>query len=126
MALGLPLVRTRRQYLTDRNVFFFWRAIDRAAVPRAPLRWWLPGRVVPPLDRPADWCWGDPGPGGQLPWGGELGHVAAGLGDDHIGGGLGDAGDRGQQVPAGAKGFDHLLDPRGVLGHQGVQLVELP
>ena len=45
----------------------------------------------------------------------ELGHVGAGLGDDHVGDEGGDARDRDQEVPGAAKGFDHHLDPVGEL-----------
>ena len=36
---------------------------------------------------------GQPGPGGQVPGGGEAGHVGADLGEDHIRAGQADAGD---------------------------------
>jgi hypothetical protein len=41
----------------------------------------------------------DPGPGGELRWGGERGHVRAGLGEDVLRSGRADPGDRGEQFP---------------------------
>ena len=59
-----------------------------------------------------------PGPGGQPGRGGEPGHVAAGLGDDDLGGPLPDAGDGDQPGDEGG-------ERRGGLGDQGVQLGDL-
>src|SRR5674476_1226214 len=50
-----------------------------------------------------------PGPGGQVAWGCEAGHVRAGLGDDHVGHAGADARDRDDQVPDPTKGCDRLL-----------------
>ena len=52
-----------------------------------------------------------PGPGRQVPGGGEPGHVRAGLGDDHVGDAGADPGDRDDHVPDHLKGPDHYLDP---------------
>ncbi len=46
--------------------------------------------------------------------GGELAHVGAGLGGDHVGDQGADPGDGGDQLPEPAKGFDHHLDPAGM------------
>ena len=45
----------------------------------------------------------------------ELGHVGAGLGDDHVGDEGRDPGDGDDQVPGAAKGLDHHLDSGGDL-----------
>src|SRR5262249_29615388 len=53
----------------------------------------------------------DPGPGGEVFGGGEPGHVAAGLRDDHFGSGPVDPGDGVEQGEGGPKGDARLLDP---------------
>ena len=57
----------------------------------------------------------DSGPGREVSRGGETGHVRAGLGGDHVGDQGADPGDRADQFPEPAKGFDHHLDPFGEL-----------
>jgi hypothetical protein len=76
----------------------------------------LPLRAEAFLRLPADSLspGASPGPGGQPGRGGEPGHVAAGLGDDDLGGALADAGDGDQPGDEGG-------ERRGRLGDQGVQ-----
>ena len=77
---------------------------------------------------PADWSLPGqrPGPGGEVPGGGEHAHVDADLGDHHLGGAGGDAGDRGGQRDGRLPGRAQLgLDRLGELGDLLVEEVQV-
>ena len=70
---------------------------------------------------------GQPGPGCQVPGGGEHAHIPAGFGDEYLGGDAGEPGNADQQVPGGAKGFHRRLDAlveAGDVGAVGVDAVQ--
>jgi hypothetical protein len=66
----------------------------------------------------------DPGPGSEVGWGAEPGHVGAGLGDDDFGGGLLDPGDGHQAFNLWGERAHLLVYPRRELLDGGGQLVE--
>src|SRR5664280_1922914 len=71
---------------------------------------------------------GDPGPGREVPGGGEAAHVCAGLGDDYFGDVWSDTWDGVEAGEGLTKGFQGLLDAVGELGDvrlQGVQAVQV-
>src|SRR5674476_1310136 len=71
---------------------------------------------------------GDPGPGGEVPGGGEATHVCAGFGDDYFGDVSSDPWDGVEAGEGVTKGFQGRLDAGGELGDvrlQGVEAVQV-